>query len=131
MNSTRVVQGPGFRIRFDDEPDFLRAYVYDGTDSLEVSLAMWRMLADECEAAGSARLMVLEDLRSTVDLPGIEAVMDAISKSNIAHVRIAFVELDQDIQGAEFAEILGVERGLTGRVFSHEAEARHWLVYGQ
>lgn len=131
MTNTRVAQGAGFRICFDDEPDFLRAYVFDGTDSLEVSLAVWRMLAEECATTGSSRLMVLEDLRSTVDLPGIEALIDVIASSNIANVRLAFVELDQDIQGAEFAEILGVERGMTGRVFSQEAEARHWLVYGE
>lgn len=131
MTNTRVLQGAGFRICFDDEPDFLRAYVFDGTDSLEVSLEVWRMLAEECAATDSSRLMVLEDLRSTVDLPGIEIVMDAICKSNISNVRLAFVELAQDIQGAEFAEILGVERGMTARVFSQEAEARHWLVYGE
>lgn len=130
MSHTRVIQGPGFRICFDDEPDFLRAYVFDGTDSLEVSLAVWRMLAGECEATGYSRLLVVEDLRSTVDLPGIEAVVDAMSETAISGVRVAFVELGQDIQGAEFAQILSVERGMTGRAFSNEAEARHWLIYG-
>ncbi len=130
MSASRVVQGPGFRICFDDEPDFLRGYVFDGTDSLEVSLAMWRMLAAECEATESKRLLVVEDLRSTVDLPGIELVIKAISEMSVAEMRVAFVELRDDIQGAEFGEILCQERGIKARVFSHEAEARHWLLYG-
>ena len=130
MTNTRVVPGPGFRICFDNEPDFLRAYVFDGTDSLEVSLAMWRMMAAECEATNSTRLLVLEDLRSTVDLPGIELVIDAICEMKVADMRVAFVELREDIQGAEFGEILCLERGIEARVFSHEADARHWLLFG-
>ncbi|MEO5629761.1 MAG: hypothetical protein ABIQ62_08355 [Thermomonas sp.] len=130
MTNTRVVVGPGFRICFDDEPGYLRAYVFDGTDSLEVSLAMWRMLANECDATDSKRLLVVEDLRATVDLPGIEEVIDAISSMSVAELRVAFVELREDIQSAEFGEILCLERGIEARVFSHEVEARRWLVYG-
>lgn len=125
-----MVPGPGFRICFDQHPDFLRAYVFDGTDSLDVSLAMWRMLAAECEASSSTRLLVLEDLRSTIDRAGVEVVVEAISKLDVSTLRVAFVELREDIQGAEFGEILCMERGIKVRVFSHEADARNWLVYG-
>ena len=130
MSNTRVVRGPGFRICFDDEPDYLRAYVFDGTDSLEVSLAMWRIMAAECQATGSTRLLVVEDLLSTVDPAGIEMVVDAISSMSVAELRVAFVELREDIQGAELGEILCQERGIMGRVFSHEADARRWLLFG-
>ena len=78
MSNTRVVNGPGFRICYDDEPDYLRAYVFDGTDSQDVSIAMWRMLAGECHALGASRLLVLEDLLSTVEVAEIEGVIDAM-----------------------------------------------------
>lgn len=130
MTNTRVVPGPGFRICFDDEPNYLRAYVFDGTDSLEVSLAMWRMLASECEAVEATHLLVLEDLLATVDVPEIDAVVDAIFDAGLAKVRIAFVELRDDIQGSELAEIMCLERGMKTRIFSHEADARHWLIFG-
>lgn len=130
MSHAWVVPGPGFRICYDQHPDYLRAFVCDGSDSLEVSLAMWRMLAAECEATKATRLLVVEDLQSTVDQAGIELVIDAIATMNVAKLRVAFVELREDIQGAEFGEILCQERGIDGRVFSHEADARHWLVHG-
>ncbi len=130
MSNTRVVPGPGFRICFDDAPGFLRAYVFDGTDSLEVSLAIWRMLAEECRSTGATKLMVLEDLLSTVDVPDIKAVVDAVFDAGLAAVRIAFVELRDDIQGSELAEIMCLERGMPVRIFSHEADARHWLLFG-
>lgn len=130
MSNTRVVAGPGFRICFDDEPDYLRAYVFDGEDSQEVSIAMWRMLAAECEARQATRLLVLEDLLSTVDVPEIEGVIDAMEQAGIGKVRLAFVELRDDIQGSELGESMCLERGMVLRIFSQEAQARRWLIYG-
>lgn len=84
MSTTWVVPDPGFRICYDQHPDYLRAFVFDRTDSLEVSLAMWRMMADECEITKATRLLVVEDLRSTVDQAGIEVVIDAVSRMDCA-----------------------------------------------
>jgi len=130
MTNTRVLAGPGFRVCFDDEPDYLRAYVFDGADSVEVSSAMWRMLGDECRATSATRMLVLEDLLSTVDVPDIVQVVDAMFAAGLAHVRIAFVELRDDIQGSEIGESMCLERGMTIRIFSQETEARRWLIYG-
>ncbi len=131
MTNTRVVPGPGFRICFDDEPGWLRAYVFDGTDSLEVSKAMWRMLAAECQAVGATRMLVLEDLVSTVEVADIEAVVDSVQLTGLGIVKIAFVELRDDIQGSELAEIYCRERGMDARMFSMEDEARRWLLYSE
>ena len=129
MTNPRVVNGPGFRICFDDEPDYLRAYVFDGTDSLEVSCAMWRMLGEECRAVSARRLLVLEDLLSTVAVADIELVV-AASYEAVADVRTAFVELRDDIQASELGETMCLERGMAVRTFSNEIEARRWLIYG-
>ena len=64
-----VAEGRGFRIRFDLHPRYLRAYVHDGMDSLDVSIAIWRMLAEQCRAHRMKRLLVLEDLSGTVPEP--------------------------------------------------------------
>ena len=78
MSNTRVVNGPGFKVCYEDEPSYLRAYVFDGTDSVEVSIAMWRMLAAEGAAVGATRMLILEDLVSTVELQDLATVIDAI-----------------------------------------------------
>ena len=129
MSNTRVVNGPGFKVCYEDEPSYLRAYVFDGTDSVEVSIAMWRMLAAEAAAVGATRIMVLEDLLSTVDLQELGQVIDAIEAAGMGRFRSAFVELRDDIQGSELGEIMLQERGITIRIFSNETEARHWLIY--
>ncbi len=130
MSNARVVDGPGFRIRYDGEPGYLRAHVFDGTDSLEVSTAMWRMLGEECRAVGASRMLVLEELRSTVDIADVAQVIESMVSAGLATVRIAFVELLDDIQGSEHGEILCLERGIIIRIFSDEDSARRWLLYG-
>ncbi len=127
---SRVVDGPGFRIRFDDEPGYLRAHVFDGTDSLDVSLAMWRMLGEECRVRAATRLLMLEELRATVDTADIDPIINTMIDAGLREVRIAFVELLDDIQGNEVAETLCLERGIIVRIFSEEDTARRWLLYG-
>ena len=130
MSNTRVVNGPGFKVCYEDEPGYLRAYVFDGTDSVEISIAMWRMLASEAAAVGVTRMLILEDLVSTVGLEELAAVIDGIEAAGMGRFRSAFVELRDDIQGSELGEIMLQERGITIRIFSNETEARHWLLYG-
>ena len=130
MSNTRVVNGPGFKVCYEDEPGYLCAYVFDGTDSVDVSIAMWRMLASEGAAVGVTRMLILEDLVSTVGLEELAAVIDGIEAAGMGRFRSAFVELRDDIQGSELGEIMLQERGITIRIFSNETEARHWLLYG-
>ena len=130
MSNTRVVNGPGFRVCYEDESGYLRAYVFDGTDSVDVSIAMWRMLAAEGAAVGATRMLILEDLVSTVELADLDRVIDAMEAAGMGRFRSAFVELRDDIQGSELGGIMLQERGIDCRIFSNETEARHWLLYG-
>ena len=88
------------------------------------------MLGSECQAVGAQRLLVVEDLLSTVDVPDISAVIDAVVEAGFGKLRTAFVELREDIQGSEQGEIYCRERGVVLRVFSNEDQARRWLLYG-
>ena len=87
------------------------------------------MLGDECKAVSASRLLVLEDLLSTVEIVNIERVVEA-SAAAVNGVRTAFVELRDDIQGSELGETMCLERGMDVRTFSNEVEARRWLIYG-
>ena len=130
MSSAVVVDGPGFKVRYKNEQGYLRAHVFGGRDSQAVSIAMWRMLADECRAVGAIRLLIVEELRESVDTAEIVPIIDAMEEGGLARVRIAFVELLDDIEGSEYGEILCRERGIVIRTFSGEDAARRWLLYG-
>ncbi|MBN8261357.1 MAG: hypothetical protein J0L59_03430 [Xanthomonadales bacterium] len=130
MTAARTVDGPGFRIQYQPGPGHLRAYVFDGVDSIDVSIAMWRMLGAECRARQVDRLLVVEDLAATVDTGELGRLTQAMEEAGFVGMRTAFVELRDDLPGNEFGEILCRERGMAIRVFSDETEARRWLVYG-
>jgi hypothetical protein len=126
-----VVEGPGFKVRFDVQLGFLRAYVHEGEDSLDVSIAMWQMLAQHCRAHGAKRLLVLEDLSGTVADEDVPRVIEAMVEAGLGDVRVSFVELQGHDRGNEQGEILGLEHGLAIHVANSEHSARHWLLYGE
>ena len=130
MNPQTIVEGPGFRIRFSNEDGYLRAHAFDGSDSLQASIAMWTLLGEQCQAVGTSRLLVLEELLESVDTDDIAPIIDAMQAAGLATVRIAFVEMLDDLEGSELGEILCRERGMVVRTFSAEDDARRWLLYG-
>ena len=125
-----LVDGAGFKVRIEQQHGYLRAYVHDGRDSLAVSIAMWKTLAEQCRRHGAKRLLVIEDLESTVDAADIEKVIQAMADFGFGHIRTAFVEMQSDIQGSEMGSILASELGVTVYVTGNEVSARHWLMYG-
>jgi hypothetical protein len=100
-------------------------------DSLDVSIAVWRMLAEQCRTHRMERLLVLEDLTGTVADEDVPRVIDAMVDAGFDDIRVSFVELQGHHQGNERGEILGMEHGLAVHLASSESAARHWLLYGE
>ena len=123
--------GQAFKVRFEQHHGSVRAYVPDGRDSLEVSVAMWHLLGEHCRAHGATRLLVVEDLDGTVPFEQIDAVIAAMADAGFGAIRTAFVELQDDLQGSEHGSILASERGVEVYVTNDEFVARHWLMYGE
>ena len=126
-----LVDGEGFKVRIEQQHGYLRAYVHDGRDSLAVSIAMWKTLAEQCRRHGARRLLVIEDLESTVDPADIGKVIQAMADFGFADIRCAFVELQSDQQASEHGAILLTEHGMRTHVGGDEFAARHWLMYGE
>ena len=124
-----ALAGAGFTMRVQARPGFLRLYV-DGTDSLQVSLDMWRMARAQCERFGTRRLLLIEDLAGNVPVEEAARVVEEIARLGFADSRIAFVDLRGDPRNDEQAETLALEGGLEVRVFTDETTARIWLLYG-
>lgn len=117
-------------MRVQPNATYLRAHVFDGTDSLQVSVAMWKLLAEQCRLHGQSQLLVIEDLAGTVDAAEIDTVVAAMASFGLADIRIAFVDLHEDVRTNEHAEILALEQDITIVVFGQESQAMHWLRYG-
>lgn len=131
MSAVQVIQGEGFKLCITREDGYLHARVYDGTDSLQVSAAYWALLGQACREAGIDRLLVEEELHDSVDIAEIEQVIRVMVEAGMAGIRLAFVELLDDLPGNEYGEILCREHGIHARTFTDVALARNWLLYGE
>lgn len=129
MGAQRFEQ-EGFSASIEPMGAFLRAHVFGGRDSLEVSIAMWRFLAAQCEHHGMRKLLVVEDLDASLDLAEAEQLVDAVIDLGFRGMQVAFVDLQPKSGAGEHGEILAVERGVSARVFAQEAVARRWLALG-
>ena len=129
-NASAFLQGKGIRIRLEPNPGYLRAHVAGGEDSLEVSLAVWRLLGNECRLRGATRLLVVEELSGALTHGEVGALVSTLHEEGFPDIRIAFVEMTGNTSPGEHGEILAIELGFTVQAFSREADARHWLMYG-
>jgi hypothetical protein len=119
----------GYKIEFEQRPDYLYAYVSGEQDSLEISLGFWREVAEECRAARAKRLLLEEDIKEAVSMLEMYQIAAEIPKLGFENVLVAFVDryLDQqDIN--QFGEIVATNRGLRGKIFNDVRAAEEWLL---
>jgi hypothetical protein len=122
--------GKPYSITFELRPNYLYAYVKGDTDSYEISNAYWTEVSAECAIHNANRLLVHEDLASS--MPSMSEVFQGASERSfmgLAGLKIAFVDrhIDQYEQNM-FGELVATNRGLFCKVFSDLAEGETWLV---
>ncbi len=124
--------GLAFALRFEDRPGYLFAEVTGPQDSLEVSVAFWRRLADEVARRQATRLMVVDRLEGTpLDPAGMAMLVTRLVGFGLEQVRIAYVEpTAEHMPAMEHGEIFAQELGFTARVFGDSGHADRWLRYG-
>lgn len=122
-----------YELRFESRGDYLRVEVSGPADSLEVSLAYWRDIADECERRGTRALLVADLFENEPLKPAeVGRVIEAMRDTYMQHVRVAYCELNSAVVSqAEHGELTAREAGFTVRVFASEHEAELWLRYGE
>ena len=62
MNDLKSADFKPYEIRFERRPEYLYAYVGGEHDSLSISLAFWREIADECRRAEARKVLIEEDI---------------------------------------------------------------------
>lgn len=123
---------PSFRIEYHRQGGLLRAHVKGVKGTLEMSLAYWRLLAEEVRRDPPKALLVVSDLEGVPPPPEQMAqFVQAMVGQGFENVRVAYVEAHADqIADVEVAEILAREQGFDARVFGTEREAVTWLRHG-
>ena len=127
----RHIDGDGFQLEIETHRNYLRGFVHDGADSMQVSLSYWTLLAEACRQEGARRLLVVEDL---VPWRAAEAdfqrLMEALRRCGLDQVQVAFTSLQTPIDVNEMGVIVGMEQGMWTRLFNNERDAALWLGLG-
>lgn len=123
---------PDTQLRFEDRPGYLYAEVTGPRDSFDISIAYWRVIADEIARRRSRCLMVVESLGPYEGERDMAAMVDALIALGLDRLKIAFVVQRIELLSLfEHGEILALERGANGRVFANPSLAERWLRHGE
>jgi hypothetical protein len=118
-----------YQIKFERRPEYLYAYVSGEQDSLSISLAFWREIADECGRAEARKVLIEEDIEESVSMLEMYQIAAAIPQMGFTNVLVAFVDryLEQhDLN--QFGELVATNRGLRAKVFNDAQAAEKWLL---
>ena len=90
---------------------------------------LWREIASVCKQHECYRILGLAQTTTPVEAVDGYDLHALFREYGIDHrYRIAWVELNEDARSVvEFVETVLVNRGLPGRLFDNESEARAWL----
>jgi len=117
-----------YKIEFDNQPEYLSAYVSGEKDSLEISRQFWREISEECKRVECKKLLIVEDIEEAVSMADIYMIASEIPQLFYG-VRIVFVDTHLDHQSLnEFGEIVATNRGVHGKIFNDVEEAKKWLL---
>ena len=127
----RHIDGDGFQIELETQRNYLRAFVHGGEDSVEVSMAYWRLLGEACRSFAARRLLVVEDLVPwQASESDFERVIEMTRRIGLDQVQVAYTSLQAPLDLNEMGVIVGMEKGMWMRLFSSERDAVLWLGTG-
>jgi len=118
--------GDGFTVSF--EGDHIRVNSV-AERNIEYATALWTEVANTCQQNNCYFVLVVS--RAPAPMPVVDGYDHAELFRELGigpRFRIAFAELNDEARVVtKFIETVLMNRGLPGRVFATEAEARQWL----
>lgn len=122
---------PDIHLRFEERPGYLYAEVTGPRDSMEISLAYWAAISAKCKARQTERVMVVEHLGDYQGERDMARMVAALVAMGFDRLKVAFVVHRIELLPVmEHGEILAMEYGANGRVFSSADLAERWLRHG-
>ena len=117
-----------YQLTFSYHPDFLEARVVGLEDSVEISCAYWREIAEEVRRGKFKKVLVVEQLAGNVGVTGAYDIASHNSQTDFGNAKIAFVDAYRDQNDINrFCAIVSNNRGRNIRCCDSVYEARQWL----
>ncbi len=118
-----------YQLRFKRRPEYFYAHLTAEEDSLELSVAYWKEVAQECKKIKCRKLLVEEDIpKNAISLFDMYEFVNKVV-FELLNINIAFVDIYIDqMEANKFAELVATNRGVSVKVFNNFADAEKWLL---
>ena len=119
-----------YTLTFEYRPEYLYAFVGEGTDSLEVSKEFWLRVLTECEKQNYNKALIEEDLEGKIPLSDLYELAVWLTQLKFENISVGFVDrridhLDQN----KFGELIANNRGFRVTVLESIAEAEKYILF--
>ncbi|MDJ0833229.1 MAG: hypothetical protein QNJ69_06870 [Gammaproteobacteria bacterium] len=103
-----------------------------GREDMQVASSLWPQVVEACEKNNCFQVLGIAETTQPLNTVDAYQYAQLFDKLGIDYrYRIAWVELNPQAYSATlFAQTVLKNRGLPGRVFASEADARRWLEEG-
>jgi hypothetical protein len=104
--------------------------ISNGDKNYASAVKLWHAIKEECERHNCFHILGIANSEKYFDTMEAYSHAELFSELGINHkYRIAWVELNSEaMETTKFIETVLKNRGLPGRVFSNEEEAKEWLL---
>ena len=117
-----------YELTMEARDGYLYAYVRAEHDTFEICYAYWGEIGRKLAELGLERVLIVEDIPEESPMVDVYELASRLPDIGFIGIAIAFVDRyasHQDLN--EFGVLVGSNRGLIGKAFSNEDEAKKWL----
>ena len=118
-----------FSITFEERINYLYAGVEAQTYNYEIVSGYCQEIAAECKLSGHTKVLIEEDIAESISMVEAYEISTQVPQKFFAGIQIAFVDtFAEQNELNKFGEIVAVNTGVNGRMFSNVAAAELWLT---
>ena len=118
-----------YEIKFVYHPDYLYTHVFAEGFTLGTSHDLWAEVANELRSVSFKKLLFAVDVMKQGNLLDLFQAASALLGMGFREIKIAFVNPNPShYNNTKFAEIVGDDIGICGKIFHDTVEAKDWLL---
>ena len=118
-----------YEIKFVFHPDYLYTHVFAEGLSLSTSHDLWAEIADELRLLSFKKVLFAADIIKQMNLLDVFQAASDLVGMGFTGIKIAFVNPNPShYNNTKFAEIVGDNGGMYGKIFQDANEAKSWLL---
>ncbi len=125
----QIESRPGFSVHIEHRTEYLYARIEGFGLGYDEHKECWQSIAEEFNRSSHFRLLVEQSSGQSLDMTDAFQLSTDIAEMGFEDCKSAYVDPNEDnIEVNEFAEVVALNRGFNGKVFTNIDDAETWLL---